>query len=597
MDPPLPAPANPGPLGYLFGDFRLEADGMLLHGEKPVRLMPEELAVLRLLLARDGEVVSASELKRTVWGRERVSSSNVSRCIASLRARLKPAECIQSVYRRGYRIAVAVQKDGGLPRGEVPRLVILPFTAGYGVPAYLGQAVAEQTLEQLSSEQSTVVTVAARDSVFTLARQGLAAQEIGKTLDAELVLTGRVDATPTSHRLRTEMLRAEDGAQLWIEDLHVARGRIGELSTELVVRLLCRLQPGGPNIAAAAVPGNGRERRPQNDEAHELYLRAHQEWQTLERHRMQDAVGRLQRAIELDPALIAARVDLAHLCVAQALYGFMAPMVAARTVRQAAQHIPESAGSTEALLPALGWIEFSVDRDLPAALDAFARSAHLPHSPWITKVRSTFLLSRHRFEEAIAMLREAMRLDPYAAWLPARLAWSLHLHGERAASVDQVNKALAQWPRHGGVCLFGAMILAYNDEVTRAVELAQALFEQAPQLDLAMAVHAYALARAGHIEEALTLLERLQWLSRERYVLNSFTAAVHAALGEIDGALDELRIANEIRCPWFFQMLVDPRLEAIRRSPKYDKLLSELKAMEADAEKAGTDCAAAVAQD
>jgi tetratricopeptide (TPR) repeat protein len=308
-------------------------------------------------------------------------------------------------------------------------------------------------------------------------------------------------------------------------------------------------------------------------------------------------MGRLQQAIELDPTLIAARVDLAHLCVIQAQFGFVAPLVAARMVRRAAQHLPDSAGSADALLPALGWIEFSVDRNLPAALDAFARSAHLPHDPLITRARSWFLLSRHRFEEAIAVLRDAIRLDPYSAWLPARLAWALHLNGEREASVAQARKALSQCPEDDHSHLYGAMILAYNDEAVKAVEVAEALVARAPHLDLAMAVHAYALARAGLIEEALTLLERMQWLSHERFMLNAFNAAVHAALGEIDGALDELRIASENRCPWFFQMLADPRLQRIKESPKYDALLGELTAMEADAEKAEPGWAAAAGQD
>lgn len=597
MDSALPAPAGATPIRYWFAGFRLEADGTLLNGERPQRLPPEELAVLRVLLARDGKVVSPLELKRAIWGPEPVARGIVSRCIASLRARLEPADCIENVSKRGYRLAVAVQKDGRRPASELPRLVILPFTAGFGVPEYLGPAVAEQTMGQLNSAQPATVAVAARDSSFALARNGLAAQEIGKALDGQLVLAGRVDMTPRSHRLRAEMLRTDDGAQLWIEDLFVERGQTAELSTELVTRLTSRLQSGGHALSAVAPPKNGHKTPPQDDEAYELYLRAHHDWQTLERHRMQDAMVSLQRAIELDPKLITARADLAYLYVFQALHGFMAPTIAAQAVHHTALHIPESAGSTDALLPALGWIEFSVDRDMPAALDAFSRTEHLPHNPWITRVRSMFLLSRHRFDEAVELLREAIRLDPYSAWLPASLAWALHLAGEREASVEVVNKALALWPEHESVCLFGAAILAYNDEPMRAVEVAEGLVARSPHLDLAIGVHAYALARLGSIEEALTLLERLQWLTRERFVLNAFNAAVHAALGEIDGALDELRAANDIRCPWFFQMLADPRLDRIKTRPQYNELLGELKAMESDAEKPEPQWAEAVGQD
>ncbi len=585
MDGSSPAPAGSSPLRYWFAGFRLEADGTLLRGETPLRLPAEELAVLRLLLKRPGEIVSPLELKRAVWGEERVSRDIVSKCVASLRAWLQPADCIESVYKRGYRFSAAVQTDGPRPADELPRLAILPFTTGHGVPEYLGSALAEETMEQLNGGHYAIASIVARDSVFTLARRGAAAEEIGKMLQADLVLSGRVEAAAGRHRLRAEMIRVEDGAQLWVEDLLVERDRFAEASSALVNRLICRLDSGSLSISAVAVPDEGRETLPQRDEAQELYLRAHHEWQTLERHRMQDAMGRLRRAIELDPTLMAARVDLAHLCVTQALYGYMPPIAAASMVRRAAQDIPDLTRNREALLPALGWIRFHVDHDLPAALEAFARSAHLPHDPWISRMRSEFLLSRHRFDEALDLLRAAIDVDPYSAWLQAQLAWALHLAGEQDASVDQIKKAISLFPEHDGTHLYGAIILAFNGEAGKAVELAHALATRSPHFDLAIAVRAYALACAGDASEALALLERLQWLSRERFVLNAFNAAVHVALGEPEAALEELRIAQENRCPWFFQMLADPRLRALKSRRGFKKMKGLLAAMEAAVEK------------
>ncbi len=180
----------------------------------------------------------------------------------------------------------------------------------------------------------------------------------------------------------------------------------------------------GLSISAAAEPEqeSGIEQR----EAYEIFQRARHEWQTFERHRMQDGLQHLLRATELDPSLIGARVDLANLSVTQSLYGFMSPAVAADIVRRTAESIPDLSRA-EAILPALGWVRFHVDRNLTAALWAFSLSAHLPHDPWITRVRSMFVLSRHRFGEAIDLLRAAILLDPYSPWLQARLAWALHL--------------------------------------------------------------------------------------------------------------------------------------------------------------------------
>ena len=584
MNRPLPAPADAPPLRYWFAGLKLEADGTLLRGETPVDLPTEEAAVLRLLLMRAGEIVRPIELKRAVWGEEHASGEVVAKCVASLRERLQPADCIEGVYKRGYRISAAVETDDVQEAGAMPRLAILPFAIGYGVPEYLGSAIAEAAMEQLSGAEYAVVSVVARESVFTLARRGMTPHEIGKALEADLVLNGQLHATPERLRLRVEMIQVADGAELWIEDLMVERGRVMELERELVNRVSSRIRCGGFSIAAVAAAEVAREASAQRSEAHELYLRAHHEWQSLERHRMQDAMGRLQRAIELDPSFIAARADLAHLCVTQAFYGFMLPTAAAGVVRRAAAQIPELAGNSETLLPALGWIYFHVDRNLRAALDAFARSAHLPQDPRVTRVRTMFLLSRHRFDEALETLRAAIQADPFSPWLQARLAWALHLAGEAEASVNQIRKAISQFTEHDGAHLYGAMILAYNGETARAVELARALASRSAHFDLATAAHAYALACAGRKEEARTLLERLQWLSRERFVMNTFDAATYVAMDDDDAALEELRIANENRCPWFFQTLGDPRLQPLRGRPEFERMRSSLRAIEADAE-------------
>jgi tetratricopeptide (TPR) repeat protein len=237
----------------------------------------------------------------------------------------------------------------------------------------------------------------------------------------------------------------------------------------------------------------------------------------------------------------------------------------------------------------LGWVNFHFDRNLPAALTAFSLSAHLPHGPWTTRIRAMFALSRGRFAETIELLRAAIQLDPYSAWLHSRLAWALHLNGQAAESLGQSQIALSLFPEHEFTIFYGALILAYNGDVARSIELAQNLAQRVPFFDLATSAHAYALACAGRGEEARTILERMQWLSRERFLLRSFTPAVYVALGDMDAAIEELQVANEARCPWFFQTLADPRLKALHGHPEFERMRAILTTMEAEASRNAED--------
>jgi DNA-binding winged helix-turn-helix (wHTH) protein len=654
--------------GLTFAGFRLEPYGSLFRGEKPVHLPPKELAALEFLLAHTGQIVTPQQLKQALWGDVHVTSDSVPKCISSLRALLEPEDCIQTVYKRGYRLSAEVRSHFAAPAPALPRLAIPPFATHYGVPEHLGLAVAEETIARLTRVHQTTVSVLARDSVFTLALRGFTGQQIGEALHADLVLTGILRVLPSHFRLRIEMVRVEDGTQIWVEDVLVDRSRSTGLEMELVNRLAFRLNtarspsraeeapqsPAAPrqlletsstrqassgarlrehvppatgksgvpddrsssagwksgvpddrsssaglkseglSIRAAGEPFIERRKRQGRKDAFEIYQRAHHEWQTLQRHRMQDGLQQLSQAIELDPSLFAAKVDLVHLCVTQAFYGFMAPAVCADLVRRTAEPLAQAVRSggelptvlpagAGALLPALGWISFHVDHNLPKAIHAFSLSAHLPHDPWITRLRVMLALSRHRFDEAIQLLRATMQQDPYSPWLHNRLAWALHLAGQATESVDQIRQGIKLYPDHEGSSIYGALILAFHGETARAIELAQELEQRSPYFDIATAAHSYALACAGRTDEARAILERLQWLSRERYVISSFNPAVHVALGDNDAALAALRTSADTRCPWFFQMLADPRLTPLHGRPEFEEMRLILSRMEAAA--------------
>ena len=633
-----PRPSRQAEPALLFAGLRLEADGSLFRGKSLIHLPPMELAALQLLLANAGQVVTPAQLKKALWGDVHVTADSVTKCLSSLRSRLHPEDCIQTVYKRGYRLICEVHSQPSSPGGALLRLAIPPFVTHLGVPEHLGSAIAEEAISRLSNAPNPIVSILARDSVFSLAERGFAAQQIGETLNADLILSGTVRALVSHFRLRVEMIRVADGVQLWAEDLFAGREKIAGLESNLAARLDARLQtrpldlgkttthpapssaveegevetpqtkrkkgarghaPSDESahttgkttdwsaevlaISANAVPVSESVFNSPRREAYEAFLRGRYEWQTPERHRMQDGLQHLLRATELDPSLMAAKVDLVNLCVNQAFYGYMSPAMAGELVHRTVDSIPDFPAHAQDALPALAWINLHFDRDLPAALRSLALCAHLPHSRSITRARSMFALSRHRFAEAIEILRSAIELDPFSLWLHSRLAWALHLDGQAAASVDQAEQALRLFPEYQGALFYGAMILAHNGSTTRAVKIAEALVQRQPYFDAATAVHAYALACANRVAEASDILERLHWLGRERFVLKSFNIAVCVAIGDLDRAMSEFSEANDLRCPWFFQMIADPRLKPLHSHPGFAELHAVLPRMEVSA--------------
>jgi len=580
------SPDNPG-RAFTFGNLHLHPDGTLSRGDVIIHLPPKELAALKVLLVHAGQIVTPQQLKKTLWADVHVTDDSVSKCMSSLRESLAPDDCIQTVYKRGYRLFTDVHKMAADVAEERPRLVIMPFAAEMNAPPFLGSSIAEEIIALLTGDPLSPVRVLARDSAFSLAARGMHAHQVGEALRADLVLTGTLRALPSHFRLRAEMIRVSDGTQIWVEDMLVPQVRVAGLESELAHRLFVRLGTYDPFHSKPHSLVFGNAENPGRREAYELFLRGHNEWQTLQRHRMEDCVQHLSRAIEYDPSLYAAHVDLANACVTQCLCGFTAPAQAAEQVRRAAEGIPASAEGAEATLPSVGWVRYHIDHDLAGAIHAFSASAHLPHETSITRLRTMFALSRHRFSEAIALLNDALQSDPYSPWLNARLAWAYHLAGESAKSVLQAEHALDIFPDHESSILYGAIILAFNGKTDRAIAISEDLVRRSPFFDPAAGVHGYALAQGGRLDEARSVMERLQWLSRERFVLSSLTAAICVALGDADGALAELQTAADLRCPWFFQALADPRFAPLHSRPEFVRIRGILERIERAAEKKG----------
>lgn len=565
IQPFSPPIADTGARDYLFGPFRLSADGTLLRGSIPVHLPPKELAALRLLLEHSGKIVTPLQLRAALWGDVHVTADSIPKCLSSLRAHLGADEYIQTVYKQGYKFSI----DPALtapPRGPLLKLAILPFTTEFAVPEHLGTHTAEEVMMQLVHMDPPIVTTLARDSVFTLARRGLSALEAGRLLHADLALAGTIRALPAHYRFRVELIRIADGAQIWVEDMLIERNLPAGLESALARQLLFHLRSSFADnrrfawSMPAIVDDEENISFPQRREAYELYQHAHQEWQSLQRHRMQDGLQHLLHATELDPTLTEAWVDLVELSIVQELYGYMSPASAAEFVQRAAAQIPHLDTQAPSILPHLAWIHFHVNHNLRDALSLFELSAPLPHQSWITGSRLQFALSRRRFDEALAILDDAIISDPFSARLQARRAWTLHLQGAAEASIAAMRETLKNFPEREALGLYASMIFAHNGLAEEAVNLASELARRQPYFDPATAAHAYALASAGRSEEARQILERLQWLSNERFVISSFTPAAWVALGETQAALEALRAAEQARCPWFFQMLADPRL-------------------------------------
>ena len=207
-----------------FGQHRFDPQtGRLWAGRRELGLTPRAAAVLAVLIARAGHVVTRRELFESVWGDTVVGDAALTACIQELRGALgddaRRPRLIETRHRRGYRFAARVlpaspHPSRGAPAPPPPR----PPALVVGRDRELGELRA--CLERAASGQ--------RQIVFVTGEPG-----IGKTTLIELFL---------AEAARGERVRMAQGRCI---ETHGA----GEVYLPLLEALtrICR-EPGGQAI-------------------------------------------------------------------------------------------------------------------------------------------------------------------------------------------------------------------------------------------------------------------------------------------------------------------------------------------------------------
>jgi len=613
-------------LQYRFGPFCLRSDGTLLRSLSAIPLPPKELAILRVLVSNAGTTVPSSLLQKSAWGDVNVSPASLPRCVSSLRARLESQNCIRTIYKHGYCFNLPVQPalepavlhnqetrahrvswEAGRQSGfwqerriakphTVPRLAILPFATGEGVPEFLGTGIPEQIMIRFSRNHQPVAEIMSRDSVASLVARGMTAQEVGQSLCASLVLTGKISALPLYFRLRAEMIRVSDGVQLWVEDFLVERTRISQADARLAKRVGARIQntfdtleTSGQPISSDPDPALIPPDDAQRSQASALYMQACALWNTSKRANMEEAMRGFRSALELDATLLPAHIELMHSYLSHSAFGFMPPVEAAELARKQAEAVLLLSQNGEPVHAALGWIHFFHDRDFTSAANSFARAQYTGYDPRTLIYKARFALGQQRFAGAISLVRSGLEVDSYSPVLYGRLIWALHLSGDAAAALDEAKRALVLFPNHPGILIYSAYIFAASSDdlsnqahrelAARAVTMALKLVEIAPNLDASYSALAYAYARQSKAVQARELLDRQRSQARERFMLAGFHAPTLLQLGKVEEALEDLCAADRQRSPWFFEQILDPRLKPLRSRKEFQQLTSGLSQM------------------
>ncbi len=153
---------------YRFGVFDFDASTLELRkNSRPVRVRPQSLKLLTLLLARPGDLLLRDDIHQALWGRDTFIDfeQGVNHCVKELRAALGDTadspRYIQTLPRRGYRFIAPVEEIGLRPPVSIAEPIV--------------SAVPSSSAAQLSVDSTPGLAAASSGSSFGSGRAWVSA--------------------------------------------------------------------------------------------------------------------------------------------------------------------------------------------------------------------------------------------------------------------------------------------------------------------------------------------------------------------------------------------------------------------------------------
>ena len=427
------------------------------------------------------------------------------------------------------------------PAVIIPKSVaVLPFEnlSNDANNAYFADGIQEEILTRLAGIAD--LKVISRTSTQQYQSKPRNLSQIAKQLGVANILEGSVQKAADQVRVNVQLINAQTDSHLWAETydrkLTDVLGVESEIAKRVAESLQARLN-GREEHALAVKPTK-------NPEAYDAYLRGLAFEARSYRYTYPDlwrkAVDCYQRAAELDPNFASAWSRLsglnAHLYFSHSAETNSAARgdAAKRALENAQKLAPDS---SETLL-ALGYYQYRVLRDYPAAKTTFARvSKLLPSSSEAPLALALIAEHEGYWDESVDNFERALSLDPRNVELLNAAAGSYDMLRQFPAALKLFNRAWDITPNDPDAVVVKASIYQAQGNLQEAAKLLTEVNAQTPT-GPAFNIKIIQLRFERNYDEAIRLLQA-------RLAQFHFDSQHEKAEAEVDLALTQ-RLAGDL---------------------------------------------------
>jgi TolB-like protein len=450
---------------FSFSDCVLDCDRRELRcASRLVAVEPQVLDLLIYLVEQRERVVTKDDLIASVWGGRIVSDATLTSRIYAARKAIgdtgQDQRLIRTITRKGLRFVGSVRAESETPEPpaakaleegrrapasvlERPAIAVLPFVNMSGDPdqEYFSDGISEDIITALSKLRWFFVI--ARNSSFIYKGRPVLMKDVGDELGVRYVLEGSVRKAGDRLRITAQLNNVDTGSHLWAERYDRSIADVFAVQDEITETVVASIEPQ----LYAAENFHAERKLPGNMDAWDLVMRALSQFWQVTRQGNLAAQRLLEEAISLDPQYGQA-LGLLAASLTYCVYAGWA---------EAADAVP---AAERAALAAIG----ADDQD-----------------PWAHYSLGCVHLLRRRFDDSLAALELALRLNPNFSLAQGVYGFALAMCGRWQEADAATGRAMRLSPRDPFAALYYG-IAAYAQFMARNYEGAMRLGRAAIRL-------------------------------------------------------------------------------------------------------------------
>jgi TolB-like protein/cytochrome c-type biogenesis protein CcmH/NrfG len=363
-------------------------------------------------------------------------------------------------------IEVASEKKMAFPLPEKPSIAVLPFAnmSGDSSQDYFSDGVTETIITALSHVQNLFVI--ARHSTFTYKGKPVKVQQVAEELGVRYVLEGSVQRSENRIRISAQLIDALKGHHLWAEKYDRKYGDIFALQDDITQSIVTALEVKLTEGEQARI----RRRLTGNPEAYDYFLRGQKIYRRLTKEDNAQARKLFEKAAELYPnsMYLWQEIGWTHYCDGR--FGWTdTPARSLALAEELAQKVL-AVDDSDALAYGLLSVVYMARRQHDKAV-AYGEKA-LALAPNFADLTATIALPfmySGRTEEAVELVKKAMRLSPYYPdWYLGVLGMAYRFTGQYKEAIAATEKWRTRNPRATLPYLFLAIFYVETGQKEKA---------------------------------------------------------------------------------------------------------------------------------